>query len=228
MNSCYDAPTLQNQFCGLFQRAGAGGGPNGEIPFQIIEGSLQQTLLNYAQLKVRGLDVDVAYRHRVGFGEIGTHFIWSHYFQNDQFIDPTQPGFADRLLGEITYPRNAFNWDVTLRSGIFDLFYQMRYLSPMATDFIEDIESVQGRPPQNADFSEPRRTPGVFYHNVRLGITPNDRYTFYLGVDNVLDQKPPLGATGNLALVGSANTSASTGIYENKGRYLYAGFNAKF
>ncbi|MEO7179188.1 MAG: TonB-dependent receptor, partial [Allosphingosinicella sp.] len=47
-NQCYDSPTLQNPFCDAFQRAGAGGGPNGEQPFRIIEGSLLSSSLNFA------------------------------------------------------------------------------------------------------------------------------------------------------------------------------------
>ena len=42
-NLCYDSPNLSNPFCSLVQRAGASGGPNGEEPFRIIEGSLLQS-----------------------------------------------------------------------------------------------------------------------------------------------------------------------------------------
>ena len=228
LNSCYDAPTLQNQFCGLFQRAGGGGGPHGEIPFQVIEGSLQQTLLNYANLKTRGINFDLAYHHRFTGADVSSHFIWTHVFQNDQFLDPTQPGFADQLLGEMTYPKDAFSWNVSLKSGMFELGYQMRYISPMVFDFVEDIVSVNGQPPQNADFASPIKTPNIFYHDVRFAISPNDRFSFYLGIDNVLDRKPPLGAIGVAQVTGAANTAATTGQFDNKGRYFYSGVTVKF
>jgi outer membrane receptor protein involved in Fe transport len=64
-NACYDAPDLNNPFCDLFQRAGAGGGPRGEIQFQILEGSLQQTQQNYARLTARGIDFEMTYRHKL-------------------------------------------------------------------------------------------------------------------------------------------------------------------
>src|SRR5690606_23044594 len=48
LNLCYDSPTLDNAFCSMFERAGPGGGPNGEIPFQVLEGSLLQSALNFA------------------------------------------------------------------------------------------------------------------------------------------------------------------------------------
>ncbi|MDB5733248.1 MAG: TonB-dependent receptor, partial [Variovorax sp.] len=40
VNLCYDSASLSNPFCGLFQRAGASGGPRGEQEFRILEGSL--------------------------------------------------------------------------------------------------------------------------------------------------------------------------------------------
>jgi outer membrane receptor protein involved in Fe transport len=57
LNLCYDSPTLNNPFCDLFQRAGAGGGPRGEIPFRVLEGSLLQSTANFAKLKATGIDI---------------------------------------------------------------------------------------------------------------------------------------------------------------------------
>ena len=59
----------------------------------------------------------------------------------------------------------------------------------------------------------------TFLHNVRLQIDASSKYNFYLGIDNVFDTPPPLGTTG--AGFGSA-------IYDNVGRFFYAGFVAKF
>ena len=50
-------------------------------------------------------------------------------------------------------------------------------------------------------------------------IDANKKFNFYIGVDNLLDTKPPLGTTG--AGFGSA-------IYDNVGRFFYAGVVAKF
>jgi outer membrane receptor protein involved in Fe transport len=43
--------------------------------------------------------------------------------------------------------------------------------------------------------------------------------TFYVGVDNLLNQEPPLGTTG---------TGAGTAIFNIRGRNYYAGFRARF
>ena len=60
MNACYDASDIDNQFCGLFQRWGAAGGPDFDgrritrVAYALINGTLQQTLLNYASSTARG------------------------------------------------------------------------------------------------------------------------------------------------------------------------------
>jgi hypothetical protein len=45
------------------------------------------------------------------------------------------------------------------------------------------------------------------------------KYNFYVGLDNATNTKPPLGLTG---------IGAGSGIYDNIGRFMYAGFLAKF
>ncbi|QMW22417.1 TonB-dependent receptor domain-containing protein [Sandaracinobacteroides saxicola] len=225
LNACYDGPDLTNQFCSLFQRSGAGGGPNGEEPFQIVEGSLQQIQLNYAKLKVRGIDVEAAYRHEFQSGvQLGTRVLYTRAIQNDQFLDPANPNFADQLLLELGDPRDSFNWNVDLKAGPFSLAYQMRYIGKMIVTqgtlgTYEDFFGKQGRPPQNADFADRTFYSPVTYHNVRAGVDVNDKFNFYIGVDNIGNRKPPLGLTG---------IGGGSAIYDNRGRFFYAGAVAKF
>jgi outer membrane receptor protein involved in Fe transport len=220
LNNCYDSPTLANPFCGFFRRnAAAGTGPAGEIPFQVLEGSLLASAANFASLHVRGIDVDLSYQHKLSFGKFSTHFIYTHALQNDQFADPARPTFPNQILGELGDPKDTFNWNVNLSVGIFDLGYQMRYIGPQVVNFAEDLYSVGGLPPQNADYSSPTQYPEVTYHNVRFAINPTPRFNLYFGIDNVTNKRVPLGGTG---------VGAGTGIYEAKGRSFYAGVTAKF
>ena len=222
LNNCYDAPTLSNPFCGQFRRNGATGtGPAGEIPFQVLEGSLLSSSVNFASLKVRGVDVDLSYRHKFDFGLVTSHLVYTHAIQNDAFTDPSRPTFANQILGEAGDPKDSFNWNLGLRTGIFNAQYQLRFIGPMAISgsAIENLVSVQGRAPENADYSSPTLYPSVFYNNIRVGIDPTDKFEFYVGLDNVMDVKPPFGSTG---------VADGTGIYEPKGRYFFAGVTAKF
>jgi len=220
-NACYDLPSLDNPFCALFQRnPGPGNGPRGEPPFSLLLGSLRDVAANFAKLKVRGVDVEAAYRHQLGsIGRLDTRFTWTHVFQNDQFIDPTNPEFADQLLLELGNPKDAFNWNLNLAHGPFELGYQMRYISHVLTSTFESYYSKQGRDPQNADVNDIKWYPEAFYHDVRFGYNASSRYNFYVGVDNLTNKKPPLGLSG---------TGGGSGIYDNRGRFYYAGAVAKF
>jgi len=218
-NNCYDlAPG--NFFCSLFQRAGAGGGPNDEEQFRIIEGSLSATSLNFAKLKARGIDVNVSYRHNFeGFAELSSTLAYTHVLQRDDFVDQSDPTFADQNLGELGDPKDAFNWNVDAKFGPLTVGYQMRYIGHMVLNEYENIFSVQGRPPENADYADRIYYPAVFYHDIRFGLDVNEKFNFYTGVDNVANRLPPLGVTG---------VGEGSGIYSARGRFFYAGVTAKF
>jgi outer membrane receptor protein involved in Fe transport len=219
VNACYDSPTTNNQFCALFQRTGPNGGPNGFEPFRIIEGSLQQTLLNYAQLKVRGVDVNLNYQHRFGQTRLTSNLTFSHNLENSSFTDPTQPGFADTVNGELGFPKNEVSWSNNVDFGQFYVDLQLRYLGKMAVGAIENHTSFQGRAPQNLDDFDIPFYPDVLYVNTRLGINIRKGSTFYIGIDNVTNRIPPLGATG---------TGGGSAIFDIFGRRFYAGISAKF
>lgn len=220
LNSCYDAATLDNQFCALFERAGPGGGPRGEIFGQILENSLNVVPLNYAKLKVRGIDFEAAYRRNIGgIGSLSTRLVYTRVLKNDTFLDPTDPGRADQILRELGDPRDAFNLDVSLKHGAVTLGYKMRYIGKMVVNEYEDFFSKQGRPPENADYADQRFYTDVFYHDVRVGVDAGDNFNLYLGVDNLANRVPPNGLTG---------TGDGSGIYRNTGRFFYAGAIAKF
>lgn len=220
LDACYDGANLDNQFCGLFERVGAGGGPRGEAPYSIREDSLRAVLLNYAKLKVRGIDAQMAYNTSLfDWGQIQTKLNYTHVFQNDEFLFPDDPGRADQRLLELNYPRDAFTWDVSLKRGKVTLGYQMRYIGKAVLNDYEDTYSKQGRPPQNADYAVDRFYSDAFYHDIRFEFAPDDTYSFYFGVDNVGDRLPTRGLSG----IGDGS-----GIYDVRGRYLYAGAVAKF
>ncbi|GAA0324136.1 TonB-dependent receptor [Sphingomonas oligophenolica] len=218
VNSCYDSPTTANQFCAQFKRDDAAGTVTG-TPFRIIEGSLQQVTLNYARLQVRGIDVDLNYTHRFGDVRLTSHLVYTHSLTNETFLDPSQPGFADNLNGEIGNPKDAFNWNISGDFGPVFLNYQLRYLSSMAVGAIENHEAFQGRPAQNIDdFSIPYY-PSVLYMDARFGFNISKGSNFYLGVDNLTNRLPPLGSTA---------IGGGTAIYEPVGRRFYAGVTASF
>jgi outer membrane receptor protein involved in Fe transport len=219
IDACYDAADLNNQFCSLFSRAGAGGGPRGEIAGQILENSLQSVPLNYAKLKVRGIDFEAAYQRDLGFGALTFRAIYTLALQNDSFLSPTDPERADQILQELGDPRNSFNVNTSLKMGPFTLGHKLRYIGRMTPGEYENTFSKQGRAPQDADAFPIVYYPERWYNDARLDIEANDKFNFYLGVDNIANELPPFGLTG---------VGGGSAIYNNTGRFFYAGAVAKF
>lgn len=225
LDQCYDLASLNNQFCASFQRAGAGGGANGEIPFQVLRGSLLQSSLNFAKNKVRGVDTTFSYRRDLGFGALSLGATWTRTLQRDDFTDPTNPSFTNRILGELGDPKNQVNFDASLKAGKVTFGYQLRWIDKMYINTYEDQFGLNGLPPGNADYAFRNYYPDVFYHDVRLAVEVNDRFNAYLGVDNVTNRQPPLGLTG---VASGIDGNGGGGIYDVRGRYPYVGITAKF
>jgi len=52
-----------------------------------------------------------------------------------------------------------------------------------------------------------------------LNVDLDKKFNMYVGVDNVTNVQPPFGLTG---------VGGGSGIYDVRGRYFYAGFQANF
>jgi outer membrane receptor protein involved in Fe transport len=219
LNACYDSPSLDNQFCALFQRAGAGGGPRGEQPFQILAGSYQDAPRNFAQLRTRGLDTQVNYNRSFGAVKANVTGVWSHVFQRDDFTNPSNPDFKNVLTDELSYPSDRFNISTNLTYGSVTIGHTIRWIDKMYLNTWEDYNGVNGQPPQNLDYAEIKKYPVVAYHDLRFDIDATDKFNFYGGVINIGNKNPPYGLTG---------VGAGSGIYDNRGRFFYVGATAKF
>jgi len=226
IDQCYDSPSLANPFCAFFSRATGGAPGHDSQPFGIIDNSLHVTPFNFAKLRTRGLDMEVAYRKRIGnIGRLDTKLSWTHVFEFTQNTDPSNPKFEDRVLSELPNPQDAFNWNSSLQHGRFTFGYQMRYIGKMVTSSYEDFFKFPGGcigddcPPFNTDVNSKVWYPSRFYHDVRLGVDVGPKFNFYMGVDNLTNAKPPYGLSG---------IGGGSAIYDSIGRFYYAGVVAKF
>ncbi|MDB5574857.1 MAG: TonB-dependent receptor [Bradyrhizobium sp.] len=217
LNLCYDSPTLANVFCGLFQRAGASGGPRGEIEFRVLEGSLLQSAANFAKLQARGLDVNADYTHRFGFGTLGLRGVWTHVIQRDNFTNPSIPSFVNVITNELGDPQDTFNINANLKTGKLSFGYGFRWIGGMYLNTWEDYNASNGTNPQNADYAPIMKYPSVSYSDISASLEVNNRFTLNGGVNNVANKLPPYGLTG----------SGTGAIYDSRGRFFYVGFRAK-
>ncbi|MDO6414328.1 TonB-dependent receptor [Sphingomonas sp. BIUV-7] len=225
LNNCYDASDLNNPFCSLFTRAGATGGPQGEVPFQVLEDSLLASTFNFAKLKARGIDAELAYRHTFGSITAGFRANYTRFLQRDDFLDPTDPTLADRILSEAGTPKDRLTANLEATRGNVTFGYQVRWIGRQVFGSAENTYSVNGADPENPDYSDPRFYGNVFYHDIRAELAVTNGFAVYGGVDNLTDRFGPFGSTG---IGASSDNVGNTGLFENKGRSFYAGIRAKF
>ncbi|HZU50974.1 MAG TPA: TonB-dependent receptor, partial [Sphingomicrobium sp.] len=220
LNECYDLPTLNNAYCALFTRAQGSQLGHSGLQYGILDNTLHVEPYNYAKLRARGIDTEIAYRHQLGqVGRLDTRLTWTHVLERTDFTSIGDPNFGNRLLSTLGNPQDAFNWNTSLQHGRFTFGYQMRYIGRMTTAAYEDFFQFEGRPPQDPNINDKVWYPAEIYHDVRLGIDVGPKFNFYMGIDNLTDVQPPYGLSG---------IGGGSAIYDAIGRFYYAGVVAKF
>ncbi|WBY06249.1 TonB-dependent receptor [Sphingomonas sp. 7/4-4] len=225
-NQCYDSPTLNNIFCSQFTRwRGPGNGPLGEVPGRILGNSLINAPLNFAKRTRRGIDVNFAYRHSFGEFDFNTNLIYTHNLEISNFQDPTNPNFETRVLGQLGDPEDEFRWDFDFGVGPVTLGYRAHYIGPQYYNTYATLFALNGQTPTDVDAFPSTKYQAITYHDLRIDLDVakdgNGRaIKFYVGVDNVLNQGVPRGAT--------TATGAGSAIYSFRGRNFYSGFRARF
>lgn len=233
--NCFDAPSLDNQFCDLVADRDA----TGALP---LTGALNIAPVNFAKLTAEGIDFDVRYNRtlenddRLSFRVIATHVL-----DRTNFLDIDNPELPNRVKGELGDPEWAFNANAAYTRGPLTFSYSLRWIDeqfigaaenyvPFTTECPTDgiiprtTETctpglLVTAPPANPDFTAEVTYPVRAYHDLRLDYRVDEDFNFYFGVDNVTDELPPFGLTG---------AGAGSGIFNNTGRFFYVGVNAGF
>lgn len=237
INRCYDDPvSLDNPFCaavfrrrtsdpltdfsfdGQTSRTYAGLNP---ITIPKLGPSFIDQPFNYAKLKARGIDFELAYIGNIADGvRLNTRLLATRNLERTDFTFIAAPEQSTRQHGVLGLPEFAVSAFTNIDFGEFDLSYNARFLSAMAVNSWETQFTHQGRGPTNPDATPFAKYPEVLYHNLRFGFEPEGTdFRFYAGVDNVLDQMPFLPLDGR---------GAGSGIYPITGRYFYAGARIAF
>jgi outer membrane receptor protein involved in Fe transport len=210
LNQCYDLPR-PNQFCDLVNPRNA--------DFSFANPALISGGVNFAQFKADGIDMELSYRrtfengHRLNVRAIATYVI-----RRDNFVDPINPQFRDRVLSEVGDPQWGANVNIGYGIGPWDLRWSMNYVGKQTIGAYENYFGIDGRPAQNADLTAERFYPAQWYHAVRLSHRVNERFQFYAGIDNLFDNDPRILRN----TFGSTGTAAGT-AWDYIGRYFYAG-----
>jgi outer membrane receptor protein involved in Fe transport len=224
LNQCFDLPQ-PNEFCPIvFRRGGADDPATGDGQFEQFFFATPGVLssgVNFARGEAEGIDFELAYRRRFDSGlRFDFRGILTYVIERNDFISPTNPAIATRNLDNLGDQQFSANVTTLIGSGPFDLRYSINYIGETYTAAVTNFEAFQGRPATNPDARAPNELfyPDTFYHNLRLAIRPDEKFQFYVGVDNVFDTQPPFGLQGNEGGV----------PFDNIGRYFYAGATIDF
>ncbi|KQN02010.1 MULTISPECIES: TonB-dependent receptor domain-containing protein [Sphingomonas] len=208
--------TGDQALCSLIKR-----GTNGTL-FQGTSGYIIDTNVNAGSLLTQGIETSAGYTYRSdSIGTIGLSFNGTYV---DKFTSDKAGAKFDcaGLYGaQCGYPmskwRHQARISLTTPNGI-GLSGNWRYLS--ATKF--------ERTSSDADLAAPffvndARVKAQNYFDLAATVRVADKFTYRMGVNNILDKTPPiLSATASpIGSFGNGNTYP--GIYEAIGRYLFVG-----
>jgi outer membrane receptor protein involved in Fe transport len=191
--------------------------PNGQIDF------VDARSLNLAKVTANGLDAQIDYTFDLGGGldflgpaEVQLRFVGSWAFENEEVAEPGQPGldclgfFGGSCSGFNVFmqPDEKYAFNAGYTTGDLSGRLQWRNipslrLFPTANNVIESVS-------------------GVDYVDLDFDYTFQDRYTFFFGIDNLLDDEPPVVG---FSLAGDANVDIS--LYDTLGRRYFAGLRVQ-
>lgn len=223
LNSCYDAPDLNNAFCQLITPRNADG------TFQLP--ALLQSSLNFAAERATGIDLDIAYNRRLSENDrLALRFIGTWNRSRDYFQNIDDPKSPDRINGELGNPIYQFNASADWTHKAFTFGYTLRYIGRQSVGDWEQQHSVDGLPdtPFDPNFANHVYYPRAFYHDVRLTLDVNQKMRLFVGVDNLTDKLPPFGLLGTGGPVLNTESTSTDALYDNVGRYFYAGIRVRF
>ncbi|PKP94470.1 MAG: TonB-dependent receptor [Alphaproteobacteria bacterium HGW-Alphaproteobacteria-14] len=237
INRCFEDPvTIDNPFCdAVFRRA-----PTGNVftdfafdgqTSRVFGGIEPQTFpsvgpaflnqpFNFAALETSGIDARFNYARKLDADwALDLNLIVSWLEDRRQFTFITDPDRATQLRSTLGDPEWQFNLSAGVTYKNFTFIYEGRFIDRMLIGAFETQNSFQGRPPQNADAFPVKFFPEIYYSDIRLEWNSEEDFGFYFGVDNLFNQLPPFGQTG---------TGGGSSIYNNTGRFFFAGINVNF
>jgi outer membrane receptor protein involved in Fe transport len=185
VNSCYDAPDLNNQFCALFTR-----NRNAASPTFRGFNYLLQTQLNFAGLEASGVDFalnygfDFADLGRDGWGTIDASLSGTYIEDRNDFPFVANPTQANPVKFEQNVPEWAGTASIRWEVSDFTVSWFSNYQSEQ-TLVSTPIEDIARYAPAFAD--------EFWSHNASVRWDFKDGYSATFGVNNLTDEQPYLG-----------------------------------
>ena len=200
LDQCYGQGNAT--FCDLITRRPTATAVNSAGSIDLIN-SLS---VNASVLKTSGVDVTATWFTGLGLldnDRLSLRGAYTHILEYDFFSLPG--GDADRADGEVGTSKDRFTANLAYGTGDFRMSFTGTFIG---SAYIDD----------QFDGSRVYEIPAEFYLDMQTTFFAGDKYEFYLGVDNLLDEKPGFGLLG----------TGGGDPYDTFGRYFYAGIRADF
>jgi iron complex outermembrane receptor protein len=201
---CVDAADLNNVFCNEISR---------EVGTGAITGFLLQPE-NVAAFRTSGLDFNLAYRldaADIGLGPRAGTFnvrVFGNYLHKLSFV-PAPGAEPENDRGTQFAPKWQFTFDLTWNVDPITVNYGFNFWSKTLRYSHNEVAGDPDIASKANKFYDGRHT-----HDFRIAYDIDDKkYQFYVGVNNIFDQKPDLATYYPVSPLG---------------RFLYAGFKANF
>jgi len=221
LDQCYSGAS--SALCSLVVRRPAAVGSN-------TSGSLDEVNsapTNSGGVKTSGIDAVLTWaspKNIIGFapGAFTARVAYTHLISG--YTIPLPGANRDYFAGEIGAAQDRFTSTVGYDDDAFGFNVTGTYIG---ASFIDDqlansFTDANNNPiPRNASVF---RVSPEFYLDAQIRFKVQQRFEFYIGADNLLDNKPPYLAD----IGGSAGQDTDAGTYDPLGRRYYAGVRLKF
>lgn len=197
VDQCYDAPTLNNNFCALISRD--------DDPASTQSGGLdfiRQVQLNFGSAEYEGIDYIASY----DFSIADFSFLASLNYTDVKTLEFNNGGVVDDELGEMRRPERSGTFSLTGAYGDASITWTTAYLSQQTLTYEDGIEIETAL----ANYGEAAFTEDDTYiHDIRGSYVYDESLTFFGGVNNVTDEEPysserayPVSPLGRYAYLG--------------------------
>lgn len=227
IQQCID--TNNPEFCSLINRDATGS------LWRSSNGFIRDLNRNIGSVKTRGVDVGVNYNTRVGANSLSFNINGTYL---DKFVTDTGipgvdayncAGYYGLVCGTPAPKwRHKARMTYNMENGL-GLSLAWRYFGSVDIDRSSNNSTLTGA---FSPFNETIKAQSYF--DLAGTFTINDSYTFRLGVQNLLDNDPPIiGANGASAVNNACTAVFCSGntfpnVYDAMGRYIYAGVTLNF
>ena len=209
INKCMDAPSLDNEYCGMIVRD----------PTTNNLVSVVQQNINLAQRVNRGVDMEVDYNFNLSdlglgsdSGRISINSVYTHLLENTYTADPDNPTVITDTLGVFGFPEWKGVTRISYDRGPLWVSWNLRAFSPMRQTTTITPEEY-----------DPYQTKAVLYSDFYATYRLKPNVILNVGVNNVFNKAPPRypGAEAGGAYFGDEGWQS--GMFDVIGRTMHIG-----